>query len=586
MSGFGNYLGATLSSGRDDNSGSVYDESWVTNTNFPERQTLLDGDDLKDLNYETPGEDNGQNKYKPDTSTLGDVPGLTSDHGIRQQVSDAVSGPNSENWESWNFSDLRAEKDALKPAQLQTLADAWTDHGETLKTDSETFKESVRDTINGKWTGTSASAAEAATQQVTKTSIYDFTPSSEALASRLEMLKAAFDSIIERFPDADRDLIDGGDFDKQELNAAIRDFNSKYHLDDGGRLRNNSDGYVSASEAIEEMNRINRSIEDFQLAVQLFRDTYEPTVLAVTENFPTLPPAPNMKYGTPSGDPGGGGGPGTGGGPGGGPGVGGGPKTGTPPVGTPKFKSPDLGKNPAISGLEDQRLTEQGKPPITNPQGIPQGGPPGLAQGLKPAMDAATKAATSGIDAATKAAQQAAQAAGKGLGKNGVPSLREGALGLGDKAGAGKGGGAGAGGAGLGKGGPGVNQPAARLSAQPTTAASGARPAVPVASNAGMGAMGGPGMGGGPAAGQRGGDGKEHKGNKALRTRKNGADIMGETDAVVPVLGDTAPAEESEPAPAQPRRRIPQRGAPWQTDPVSGAARSPRPPQPSPATSD
>lgn len=65
MSGFGNYLGATLSSGRDDNSGSVYDESWVTNTNFPERQTLLDGDDLKDLNYETPGEDNGRTSTSP-----------------------------------------------------------------------------------------------------------------------------------------------------------------------------------------------------------------------------------------------------------------------------------------------------------------------------------------------------------------------------------------------------------------------------------------------------------------------------------------------------------------------------------------
>jgi hypothetical protein len=204
MGGFGNYVGATM--------GGSYDDSWVTNTYFPERQTLLDGDDLKDLEY-TLDEDKNPDRYKPDNSRLGEVPNLASDHTIRQQVDDALTGSNAQNWESWNFLELRAEKDALKPAELQTLAAAWKTHGNTLKKESETFKESVRGAITGKWSGASASAAEAATQQVTKTSIFDFTPSSDALADRLTVLQQAFESIRARFPNhADAALIDNSDF--------------------------------------------------------------------------------------------------------------------------------------------------------------------------------------------------------------------------------------------------------------------------------------------------------------------------------------------------------------------------------------
>ncbi|MCV7283250.1 hypothetical protein H7J88_26795 [Mycolicibacterium flavescens] len=569
MSGFGNYLGATL--------GGSYDESFVTNSYYPSRHVLLEdpsdlgNHELRDLSTDT--HDTVPEAYKPNSDLLGEVPGLLSDDSVVTQVGGALSGGNALNWEIKTYKQLRDEKDALNPGALDTLSKAWSDHGETLKTESEDFKKSVRDKITGKWSGASASAAEAATEQVTKTSIYDFTPSSEAISNRLKVLKGAFEHIQDKFPTTSLgDLFKDGDFNRDTLNSGVSSFNSRYHLDSSGRLRNNSDGYVSAQDAIDEMNELERSTEAYNDAVALFNHTYNPAVQAVAEDFPNLPPAPNMEYGKPSGSPGGGGpGAGGGGGFGGGGGGLGGPKSGTPPIGTPNFKTPDLGKTPALAGID-----EQGRSPITTPQAVP----PGLSQGLKPALDAATKGATSGIDAATKAAQQAAQAAGKGLGKNAVPKMREGALGLGDKPAAGKGGGTGAGGAGLGKGGPGVQQPAARLSSQPTTPASGIRPTVPAASAAGMGAMGGPGMGGAPAAGQRGQDGKEHKPNKALKNRKNGSDIVGDTDAVVPVLGDSAPAEDNEPTPAPPRRRIPQRGTAWQTDPVSGATRPPQPPVP------
>jgi hypothetical protein len=76
---------------------------------------------------------------------------------------------------------------------------------------------------------------------------------------------------------------------------------------------------------------------------------------------------------------------------------------------------------------------------------------------------------------------------------------------------------------------------------------------------AGGGAGAGSGGGGG-GAGQRGPAGKEHKANKALRRKKNGELVMGEVDAVVPVIGDDEGAETLEPAqrvPAAPAPRTP-----------------------------
>src|SRR5574341_1545174 len=105
MGGFGNYLGAQLSSGRDSDSGSVYDESWVTNSNFPSRQTLLedpsnlDNPELRDLSASI-AEQEESDKYVPNSFLLDEVPGLLSDHSARQEVDDVLTGPDALNWES------------------------------------------------------------------------------------------------------------------------------------------------------------------------------------------------------------------------------------------------------------------------------------------------------------------------------------------------------------------------------------------------------------------------------------------------------------------------------------------------------
>jgi hypothetical protein len=48
----------------------------------------------------------------------------------------------------------------------------------------------------------------------------------------------------------------------------------------------------------------------------------------------------------------------------------------------------------------------------------------------------------------------------------------------------------------------------------------------------------------GGGGGQRGPTGKDHKSNKALRGKRNGEDVIGTVDAVVPVLGDDGPTAE------------------------------------------
>ena len=115
------------------------------------------------------------------------------------------------------------------------------------------------------------------------------------------------------------------------------------------------------------------------------------------------------------------------------------------------------------------------------------------------------------------------------------------------KPGTGGGHGGGGGGAGIGSQGRETLSPAGAPVAAATKetefpGAASARPGAPV------GAGGSPGGGspGGGGGGQRGPGGKEHKANKALRRKKNGELVLGEVDAVVPVIGDDGP-EEAEP---------------------------------------
>lgn len=566
MSGFGNYLGATMgtSTNEEGRSGAVYDNAFVTNSNYPKRAALI-GEDGKFIQLDSDLQDeNKVAEYQPNSDLLGEVPGLISDNSTYLEVQDKLSGPESLNWESKSFIFMRKERDSLNPGKIEQLGKDWTEHGETLKTTSKDFKETVNKTIEGKWSGESAAAAQAASKQVTKTSIYDFTLASDAIADRLTVLHDAFTSLRDQFPTyANDQLIEKGDFDKAKLDAKIADFNSKYHIDGSGYLRNNDDGYVTAADALKQLDEINRSIDAYQKAVQLFQNIYNPTVEAVTKNFPNLPTPPNMKYGDPTGP----------GGPGGnptGPGGGGGGKPFTPGggAGTKPFdksafdklnpnKPTDFEKYKPI----DQKPIDQ-KDLTTDPT---KDALESLTDPTKSAMDTATNAAKDAIGQAMDAAKNAAGQNPLGDMPKGPP---EGVLGLGPQglggAGAAKGGG------GAGGGVPLRGLPSSLPTGAPATAAA-KMPAAATGAGAGLGAGAGSPGAGAPAAGQRAGDqnGKGHQVNKALRRKKNGKDVIGGADASVPVVGADDEAAHTETAPSdasEPRRRIPQRGNTWQPD--------------------
>ena len=568
MSGFGNYLGATMgtSTNEEGKSGAVYDNAFVTNSHYPTRAALI-GEDGKfiQLNSELGKDDKDRvAPYTPKSELLGEVPGLTSDNGAYKQVQDKLTGPDQLNWEHYKYSQLHAESNTLNPTMIGKLAGHWTTDGNALKKASEDFKETINTKIAGKWSGDSAGAAEAASKQVTHTSIYDFTSASGAIANRLTALSEAFTKIKNEFPTKgdDAELLDKGGFNKQELDAAIKDFNNKYEIDGSGYLRNKSDhGYVTAADALKRMDEINRSIDAYQKAVQLFQNVYNPTVLAVTKNFPNLPTPPNMKFGDPTapGGPGGPGGPTSPGGPGGGtspfkPGGGSGIKP---------FDKSDLDKLKTDKPTDldkykpiDQKPTDQNNS-TTDPT---KDALDSLTDPVKSAIDSATNAAKDALGQAMDAAKNAAGQNPLGQGLGGPP---EGVLGLGPQGLGGAGAGKGAGGAGGGV--PLRGMPSGLPATAPATTA--AKVTAPAAA-AGLGAGAGSPGAGAPAAGQRGDqNGKGHQVNKALRRKKNGKDVIGDADASVPVVGANEEAEQADSAPVEQsefRRRIPQRDGNWQ----------------------
>ena len=286
----------------------------------------------------------------------------------------------------------------------------------------------------------------------------------------------------------------------------------------------------------------------------VMNDSYKPGINAIYNNYPQyaentqpaqpitipgLPEKPGQPRHKPTGDPslGNGG--------------------GTPPGGG-GYQKPNLGGKPSIPkppSLEDLKNQTKLPPNIDRPGqwDIPGQNDPhrpsvtdpskaldnGLTSGL-------TNAATQAMGAGTQAASQAAQAAKaspnglpKGLGNK--PKLPEGALQLG------KGGtGPGAGGA-RGGGGASLGGAAPRLSSLPAAAiqseTAGISKAGMGAASPGMGAPGTPGGAGHGAGGQQ--QGKEHKAIKALRSRKTGTEIAGESEAVVPVIGqDQGPDQD------------------------------------------
>jgi hypothetical protein len=203
-------------------------------------------------------------------------------------------------------------------------------------------------------------------------------------------------------------------------------------------------------------------------------------------------------------------------------------------------------------GLERAGL---GAPAETGGAGSDPAGPSAPPGGPSPSGGGSpAKAAGDGAGQGQNGAGQAGNGAQKGLGdalngdKKGLNRPPEGILNLGPKGqnGAGKVGG-GAGGAGGGSARPALAKPVdARMAAA-------SKPAdVPTpASRAGLSNSGGPGAGA-PAAGQRGNAAdKVHKASKALHLQKNGEEITGDSEAIVPVIGDEA---KKQPPPVNPRR--------------------------------
>jgi hypothetical protein len=181
-----------------------------------------------------------------------------------------------------------------------------------------------------------------------------------------------------------------------------------------------------------------------------------------------------------------------------------------------------------------------------------------LGQALGPLGEALGQASSPLQQAMSAAQKGGAQGAGQGLGPEGLDGLPKG------EAGAGAGGGGS--GSGIGSQAHSTLSPAgapvaavSKASGSPLAALSGGATAPLGAPGAGgSGAGGSPGSGGG---GQRGPSGKEHKANKTLRRKKNGEVVIGEVDAVVPVIGDDGPED------AEPTQRAPAPAAsqtPWQ----------------------
>lgn len=237
-------------------------------------------------------------------------------------------------------------------------------------------------------------------------------------------------------------------------------------------------------------------------AQKVMRDIYHPSLVEIAKNNPAFTDGGPQQLG------GGPGGPGPlGGGPGG-PGSLGGPRI-------PDFGGPTMPEIPTPAPIDPSTVPASPDPAPTDP------------------MRAAS-------DAAKNAADTANQAAG-GAQNAGQRRPPEGVLGLGPK---GLGGaGAGKGSAGAGKSGAGAGVKPPRGLASGRTAGAPAAPAAKLGTptraataGAGLGAMGPPGAAP-PAAGQRGGENNAHTASKALRRKKNGQNVAGEAEAVVPVIG-------------------------------------------------
>lgn len=292
-----------------------------------------------------------------------------------------------------------------------------------------------------------------------------------------------------------------------------------------GALVNNRESYRLEVEQNQDVESKNANYQVYaQTTRHLMSQAYAPPVRAVSDSVPSLDISkPAVDQPPPAG---------TNGSPGGGAGGGSGlPRGGAgSPVsatGLPKSQS-FLQQTPTGAGNPAQGLTDALNQATQGASDAAQG----VGDAAKGATDAAKSAAKQAIDAATKAASQGVNGAGMppegvlGLGPNGLRGATS-------KAGGSSGGGAG--------GGVGVpRELSSRLTSEAASSTKATGTPTTTAARAGLapGAAGG-GGGGAPAAGSRGsgGDDKAYKGNKVLRRARNGEEVVGETEAVLPVIG-------------------------------------------------
>lgn len=292
----------------------------------------------------------------------------------------------------------------------------------------------------------------------------------------------------------------------------------------GKALRDNRENYRAEVEENKDTESKNRNYQVYaQTTRNLMSQSYAPPVRAVSDAVPNLSVG-QPHVGTPPPGPG----------PGGpssssGPGLQGLPRGGS---GSPVM--------PTSTGLQTPTTWNELQPQ-QNPSNAqnPADAANQALQGASSATQSAGDAAKGATDAAKKAVQQATNAAKQAFDNmlNGAAALPEGVLGLGPKGLAGGAHGTGGTGGGSGSGARELPQskasphitPASKVGGTPTTAA-----------RAGLSSTGGgSGAGGGaPAAGHRGGgDDRVYKGSKALRRQQHGEEIVGESEAVVPVVG-------------------------------------------------
>ena len=315
-------------------------------------------------------------------------------------------------------------------------------------------------------------------------------------------------------------------------------------------IASNYDNYwLALSEYPEQRNQIVQHYSTY--AQSVLNDVYLPNIANIGNNLPSTTTAPTPHLGGAAGAPSLGGSSPVITGPGGSPAI-------TGPGGSPAITGP--GGSPNAFAVQDPRQVMTGRSPsgsgAQTPSPTQSSGTPATTPTSAAAMDPSSLANTAsqaaqGLGSPLQSLGQLGSMAGQGAkpppgGPGGAPSkLAPGKLADSLKPG---------GGVGKMGGGAGAQGPMARPAGAPAGSGGMAGSTVAAGSRAGVSAgpgaagAGAPAAGGGGGGGQHGGaQGGVHQPNKVLRRKKNGEEIVGDAEAVVPVLGEPAHAEAAKP---------------------------------------